>query len=415
MRKLAITMALAVGMAAPAFADIVKCQQGIEKNGTKLQASILKALAKCKDGYRKAVVAATPLATAAAACQTGLDKAINFGNIASALSKTKGALDKLTPPLGTTCQDPDLAALGYLPRVQFGDRWARLILLAALKGAYDTQQVLLRDFPNILQVLGSNGCGLCAQLANQPPCVSTVCDVDATSGFETKILGGPSSGAIAGNTIVAGCEWQNVLPNEIGLLGTPNVGLKPTVVSGATVCNTSFRTLGVLSCAGSTMPKVSYSACQDSDSSDGDECTGDVCQAAPNGTTGGACLTYTSLPASAQGDSYILSTTRLRVSTGLGGDGVACTPDDSYVSTPPAVIPTTTGSASATVLDYNNTNGNTQSEPTMGVVTGTTGPSCAIARTGSSAGLTLVGAFPGADTVGSPLQDTVTRVTIKCN
>jgi hypothetical protein len=89
-----------------------------------------------------------------------------------------------------------------------------------------------------------------------------------------------------------------------------------------------------------------------------------------------------------------------------------CTPDDTYTSTPAASIPTTTGTASATVLDYNNMNGNTQSE---GPVGGTPGPSCAVSRSGSSTGLTLVGAFPGADTVGSPLQDTVTRVTIKCN
>jgi hypothetical protein len=412
MRKLAITMALAVGMTAPAFADIVKCQQGIEKNGTKLQASILKALAKCKDGYRKAVVAATPLGTAGAACQTGLAKAIDFGNPVSAIQKTKGGLDKLTPPLGTACGDPDLAALGYFTTATFGDRWARLILLASLKGAYDTQQVLISDLPNILQELGANGCALCAQLANQPPCVSTVCDVDATSGFETRVLATPLTGAISGNTIVAGCEWQNVLPNEIGLLGTPNLGLKPTTVLGNTVCNTSFRTFGVLSCAGSNMPKVTYTACQDSDTSDGDECTGTVCQADPNATTGGACLTYPALPASAPGDAYILSTTRLRISSAVGGDGVACTPDDTYTATPAAVIPTTTGTATASVLDYNNTNGNTQTE---GPVSGTTGPNCAIARSGSSAGLVLVGAFPGADTVGSPLQDTVTRVTIKCN
>ena len=136
-----------------------------------------------------------------------------------------------------------------------------------------------------------------------------------------------------------------------------------------------------------------------------------MCQAAPNASTGGACITYTSLPAAAQGDAYILSTTRLRISSASGPDGVACTPDDTYTATPANVIPTTTGSASASVLDYNNSNGNTQSE---GPISGTPGPSCAVARSGSSTGLVLVGAFPGADTVGSPLQDTVTRVTIKC-
>jgi hypothetical protein len=415
MRKLALTIALAVGMTAPAFADIVKCQQGIDKNGSKLQASVIKALTKCEDGYRKAKLANVALATTATSCQTGLDKAINFSNIASAISKTKTGLDKLVPPLGTACTDVELGALGYLSTAQFGDRWARLILLNALRGAFDTQQALIQDFPNILSDLGAAGCALCATLGNTPPCVQTACDVDsANSPFETKVLTAPVGGNISGNTIVSGCEWQNVLPNEIGLIGTANLGLKPVVVLGNTVCNGSFRTLGVVSCAGSTMPKVSFSACQDSDTSDGDECTGDVCQASPAAGTGGACLTYTALPASTQGDAYVLATTRLRISSAVGPDGVACTPDDTYSATPAAIIPTTTGSAQASVLDYNNSNGNTQSE---GPVSGApiTGPNaCAKARSGTSSGLTLAGAFPGADTVGSPLQDTVTRVSIKC-
>jgi hypothetical protein len=415
MRKLALTIALAVCMTAPTFADIVKCQQGIEKNGTKLQASILKALAKCKDGYRKAVVAGAPLATPAGACQLGLDKAVNAGNVASAISKTKTGLEKLVPPLGSACADKDLAALGYPTTNPFGDRWLRLVLMSALKGAYDTQQQLISDLPNILSDLGTNGCALCTQLSNQPPCVSTVCDVDSTpttgSNFETIVLTAPTGGVISGNTVVAGCEWPGITQNEIYLLGGPNIGLKPTVVLGNTVCNTSFRTLGVLSCAGSTMPKVSYTACQDSDTTDSDECTGTICQDPPNGTTGGACITYPALPASTQGDAFILSTTRLRVSTAVGGDGVACTPDDTYIQTPAAVIPTTTGTATATVLDYNNSNGSTQTE---GPTSGTTGPSCAAARSGSSAGLVLAGAFPGADTSGSPLGDTVTKVRIKC-
>jgi hypothetical protein len=413
MRKFAIAMALTAGLSAPAVADIVKCQQGIEKNGTKLEASILKALTKCKDGYRKAVVKGDPLATPAISCQAGLEKAVNFNNVASAMAKTKAALAKLVAPLGTACSDADLATLGHLPTVLFGDRFQRLILLAALKGAYETQQALIADFSNILQGLGAAGCAHCAALTT-PPCIETVCDIHASSGFETRVVGTPLTGAITGNTVVSGCEWQNVLPNEIGLLGGPNLGLKPTSVLGQTVCNVGYRTHGLISCAGSTAPKVTYTTCQDSDTSDGDECESGAtfCQADPDATTGGACVTFPGvLPTAAQGDAYILSSTRLRVSSAVGGDGVACTPDDTYTATPTAIIPTTTGTATATVLDYNNTNGNTQTE---GPTTGATGPSCAVARSGSSTGLNLVGAFPGADTVGSPLQDTVTRVSIVC-
>jgi hypothetical protein len=414
MRKLALTIALAVGLTAPAFADIVKCQQGIEKNGSKLQASILKSLQKCVDSYRKAVASNT-LATAGPVCQAGLAKVIDHGNLISAISKTEGALAKLVPPLGSSCTDGDLSALGYLPEAEFGDRWRRLTLLAALGGAYDQEQQAVSDLPNALQGLGANGCPLCAALSARPPCVATVCDVDVTSSFETKVLTAPLTGAIAGNTIVSGCEWQDVLPNEIGLIGGSNVGLKSTVVLGNTVCNAGFRTFGILSCAGSTMPKVTYSLCQDSDTTQGTDCTvgpGTICQAKPDATTGGACIDYSG-GAAAQGDAFILSTTRLRTSAGAGPDGVFCTPDDIGVSnTLAAVIPTTTGTASAKVLDYNNTNGDTESE---GPLSGTTGPSCAVSRSGSSSGLVLVGAFPGADTVGSPLHDTVTKVTIACH
>jgi hypothetical protein len=415
MRKLALTIALAVGMTAPAFADIVKCQQGIDKNGSKLQASIIKALTKCEDGYRKAKVANAALGTTATSCQTGLDKALNASNIASAVAKTKTGLDKLVPPLGSACTDTDLSALGYLPTAQFGDRYARLIIMAAMKGAFETQQVLIQDVSNILSELGAAGCALCATLGNQYPCVQTACDVDtANSPFETKVLTAPVGGNLSGNTIVSGCEWPGVTQNEIYLLGTANLGLKPVVVLGNTVCNGGFRTLGVLSCAGSTMPKVSFSGCQDSNLADTNECPPagptTVCQPDPDANTGGACLTYTALPASAQGDAYVLTTSRLRISSANGADGVACTPDDTYTATPANIIPTTTGSASATVLDYNNSNA-PQSE---GPIAGTAGPSCAVARSGSSTGLVLVGAFPGADTVGSPLQDTVTRVTVRC-
>lgn len=416
MRKLALTIALAVGLAAPAFADIVKCQQGIEKNGSKLQSSILKAFNKCVDGYRKALATNT-VATAGTACQGGLSKVIDYGNSISAIKKTEAALAKLVPPLGTSCADADLSALGYLPETPFGDRWRRLLLLSSLGGAYDQQQSAVSDLPNVFQALGNNGCPLCAALSLRPPCVATVCDVDATSSFETKVFTAPLTGSIAGNTIVEGCEWQNVLPNEIGLIGGSNLGLKPTVVLGNKVCNASFRTEGILACAGSTMPKVDFSICQDSDLANGDQCTG-ACQADPDANTGGACITYT-LGTASQGDAFILSTTRLRTvpivmgDTNAGPDGVYCTPDDLNVSsTLAAVIPTTTGSATATVLDYNNTIANTQTE---GPVVGTTGPSCGVSRSGSSAGLVLAGAFPGADTVGSPLGDTVTKISIKCN
>ncbi|HXJ37468.1 MAG TPA: hypothetical protein VMS22_25850 [Candidatus Eisenbacteria bacterium] len=430
MRKVALvvgTLGLsAVMAAAPARADLLKCHQGIEKNGTKLQASILKALTKCKDGFRKATSPAL-VATAATGCQAGLAKVIDATNPVSAMAKTRAALHKMSPvavPPGA-CADQNLTDLGHLSTALFGDRWEALILLSALKGAYETQQLLIADFPNIMQTFGDNGCSLCAALST-PPCVNTVCSLTAASGAETKINAIPVPVPLAGATIIAGCEWPGTLTNEIGLIGTASVSFKPSLVLPTIyACNVSFRSLGVLSCMGSSAPRVDYTTCQDSligagdPSGANDECEtpGAICQPDPATAptpTGGACATFTTSP-SVEGDTFVLSSTRLRISTAAGGDGVRCTADDTYSDdTPPSIIPVTTGTATASVDDYNNIDGNVVSE---GPVTGAVGPNCANARGGNNTGRTLVGAFPAADVANpaSPLLDTVTKLTLICN
>ncbi len=435
MRKVALvvgTLGLAAVMAAaPARADLLKCHQGIEKNGSKLQASILKALTKCKDSYRKATSPAL-VATAATGCQAGLAKVVDATNPISAMAKTRAALHKMSPaatPPGA-CTDQNLSDLGYLSTALFGDRWEALILLSALKGAYETQQVLIGDFPNIMQNLGDAGCATCTALST-PPCVNTVCTLAGGSGAETKIGGVPVPVPLAGATVIAGCEWPGVLSNEIGLIGTPNLGFKPSLVlPGIYACNVSFRSVGILACSGSSAPRVDYMTCQDSligagdPSGPNDECDvppppGSVATCAPDPATaptptGGACATFTPSP-SVEGDTFVLSTTRLRVSTAAGGDGVRCTADDTYSDdTPPSGIPVTTGTATASVLDYNNADGAVQSE---GPATGAVGPNCANARGGNNTGRTLVGAFPAADVANpaSPLLDTVTKLTLVCS
>lgn len=438
MRKFALAVGVATLVTAgPAWADLTKCQAGIEKNGSKLQAAILKAFTKCADGFRKANGVPATVMTAAASCQGGLTKALDFGNniLLSAMEKTKASLDKLTtfiPPASPTCSADDLGRLGHLRSDLFGDRWARLTLLSGLKGAYDTQAALQGDFPNTMIELEKTGaCPLCGDLAT-PPCLTSACVLNTGSpNVETKFASPaavPLPLTLSGVTITTGCEWQNVLPNEIGFLGNANIGLKPTTIIGNTICNINFRAEGVYSCTGSGAPRVSYTSCQDSMRTDagGDECVAGATTCAPNpddldptNPAGGVCTTFTTA-ASAQGDAFVATTTRLRVSQAVGGDGVACTRDDTYTPTAPGIIAVTTGSATASVMDWNNTDGQTESEgPEFGVL----GPSCASIRSGVSTNFRLAGAFPAADVnnmpytglPGSPLGDTVTKLKLTCN
>src|SRR5262245_43744139 len=128
MRRFAIAVGVATLVAAgPVSADLTKCQAGIEKNGSKLEATILKAFTKCADGFRKANGVPATVATSATSCQGGLNKALDFGNdaiIISAMEKTKSALDKLTtfvPPASPVCTSDDLSRLGHLRTDLFGD------------------------------------------------------------------------------------------------------------------------------------------------------------------------------------------------------------------------------------------------------------------------------------------------------
>jgi hypothetical protein len=424
--RMVVTLGVAAALAAaPAAADIVKCQAGIEKNGGKFNAAFLKALQKCKDAYRKATVTST-VPAAAATCQAGLGKVIDTGNIVSAISKTKVALDSLVTKL--TCTDGDLQNLGHLPTkladgsAAFGNRWSSLVILEAMKNAYELQSSLVGDFATLLAELGKTGsCALCKDLVEKPPCVTNACRVDGSSA-EVKV--GPTMVTVPlnGFTITGGCQWQNLLTNEIGFVGAVNTALKPTNVFGSEICNFNFRTEGIYSCSGSTAPRIDYSTCQDSVKSDGNECViGPTTTCNPDPATdpsvpkpaSGSCATFTTGP-SAQGNVFVLSTTRLRTSSNAGGDGVFCTDDDTYNATPPAQIPITTGTVSAELRDYNDGDGITVTE---GPITGTAGPSCATVRGGSSAGLALAGAFPSADTLGAatnPLGDTVTKLTLTC-
>lgn len=427
--RLLITFVGALGvvaLAGSAHANLGKCQAGIEKNSDKLRGSIWKALAKCKDGYQTAVAKGDALnVKAGPVCQTGLAKAIDAANPLSAMAKTKVLLDALVP---ATCTDQDLLTLGHLPSGTFGDHWSRWLLLAALKAAYEEQVSFVGPTANIFQALGTNGCALCA-LLGRPPCQRSSCALApgdgaaplANSEAETKVLNGALTVQVglSGELITEGCIWPGLTTGEIATIGGPSVSINPGTVLGNTACTLTIRSGGFTNCGAGGIQNVSVSTCQDSRLNDagGNECpgflgAGFLCQADPDANTGGACAKFT-VAAGTPGNSIALATSQIRVvAPGQEGpDGVACTVDDTAPPTAPNTIPITTGTARADTFDAGNTDGN---QITEGPVAGAPGPGCAQLQAGTLTGLTLVGAFPGADTVGAVLQDTVTVTRLQC-
>jgi hypothetical protein len=424
----------AVLVAQPAWAALDKCQAAIEKNAGKFQASVLKALVKCVDGYQKNVVKAgadptavtAAIQTSATGCQGGLAKVSDTGNATSAISKTLVALNALTNPAKLTCSDTELLGLGHFPTGVGGDHWARLTLLGAIKEAYATENTEVGIFEKaMIDMAGAaTPCTECAKFA-APPCQTHACVLGGATGATTVALGVPISVALSGVQFFDFCEFPGVLTNEIGVLGTsPARNFKPsTITLGMTtinVCSSTLRTTSIVNCGGGSMPSVNITNCQDSsltDNGGASECPTaglTFCQPNADANTGGACVTFTT-GAPAAGQSVAIATTTIRLSTGNGPDGVPCTPDDPYTGPPaPATIPVTSGTATATVLDYDNAIGN---DVTAGPVSGSAAPSCAQLRSSNISSGSLVTAFPSADTAvpPSPLADTVTSLKLACS
>jgi len=436
--RIGVSRIAAFGVAAalvgqPAWAALDKCQAGIEKNAGKLQGSILKALVKCTDGYQKNLVksGASSIPVSATSCQAGLAKVTNATlspTGTSAIDKTAIALNALVTKL--SCSDADLLALGHIPTVVGTDHWVRLVILGAIKEAFATENTEVSIFPKAMIDMGGAGCTECAKLA-APPCQTHACVLGGGTSASTVVVGAPVTVPLTGVQLFDFCEFPGVLSNEIGVLGTnPARNFKPSMLPAPLntifVCSSTLRTESIVNCTGGTMPTVAISTCQDSNLTDGNECppasATNFCQpddttTTPNGT-GGACVGLTT-SAPAAGGSFAVATTTIRLSTAAGPDTVRCTPDDTYTTTAPApaTIPVTSGSATATVLDYNDTIGN---NVTVGPISGSAGPSCAQLRSSNISSGSLVTAFPNADNTPPPppmgdLGDTVTSLTLACS
>lgn len=300
--------------------------------------------------------------------------------------------------------------------------------------------------------------------AQQPACRTHACELTAMSGATLQPLGVPVT---LGNRIfpLDVCTLPSTglpvtAPTQLlsaGVVKTfdppPTIPLSPVI----TVCVQQLRGAGWVDCSGlgvATNPTLcrDHNVNTDAEAPD-DECTG----AAAVGATADACtavspgcphtgvengkLSQTFAGASVLGDASLNSITQFKLLpagvclTGAtpnggtctppstmgcpmgstlcipttGADGTACTGDDLLAPNSPTTVPFTTGTATATIYDYSNTDGVTQ---TFNIGPGTPIASCGAMAASNLTGLKLVGAFPALD--GATTSDTITTLSIEC-
>ena len=398
---LALAAAL-LALPAPASAKIELCQKGIEKGAAKLQKLVTKSLQKCIDLYRKAIVNEDVLTNASATCNAQLTKALVFPDPAgtSALQQAKNALAGLTGNVPPACTDDDLLALGHLPQATFGDRWQRWVVLAGLGRAVNSQIQLVGDTTAAFAALkAAGGCPLCSKVT-APPCVQQSCTLGAGTSA-TAYAPASFSINLVGEVAIDVCQDGGLLPNEYALVGRPAKTINKALVLTENVCTRVTGVEGVVACAGSTAPKVDYTACRDHivSAPDVDECAGVgvLCAAAQNdpipehagSQNGGACVGFnTASPAA--GSAFALATVEITlVNSGeRGPDGIACTDDDTAGAPLLLNVPLTTATAQGFVFDAVASGGNTIA-PAAAIGAAFT---CAQIPAGNLAGAKLVGA-----------------------
>ena len=360
------------------------------------------------------------------------------------------------------------------------DTWVRIALIRAVQNAVDQEVGDARDaiiaFQDMFTSDAGGTCPACEQFEAGGPCALHSCALDASSATcvntGTVQLPLPLTGV---NTI--GVCNSPMLTGAYALIGYPSKGLTPVDLGGGTVaCVTTQGGEGWLTkCSGGTEPTVSTSICQDhivgSQScvkgptpgnicvKDSDCGTGGTCQADaapvdvnecpgtcgpttpdeecgstvgtgcgistgaahPGVINGGACLKTTLGPATA-GHAFFANTTQITVifSGQEGTDGIDCTADDTPVAPGvPSTIPLTTETATANIIDNNNTNGavlptGVGACASQETVTGSLFD-CSQVEASNLSGGKLAGAFPALHALfGPPRKDSITTFALTC-
>lgn len=269
--------ALGQGAPCPPSTTTAVCQTQIENLGRGFQDQVFKAFQFCKDSYRKTVVkfqtnpSGLPagLESVSEACGKKLEKVFNPGNFdcVAPLSQAEKTYCKLRDLVTKgKCTWLDLVSLGHLPEKDeqgdpaYGDAWARWILTAMLKAAYEKQTWLVSDFPNIMDALEdpdvattkqckdpgptSSGVNWCAVLSHSP-CHKLACRIDQnTTQLSIDLCALPVSSPLSGEVIQEYCQFPWFTGCDTAIVGNPARGIDGVGFAGQVACNTNFRSEG---------------------------------------------------------------------------------------------------------------------------------------------------------------------------
>jgi hypothetical protein len=403
--------------ASPSLADLAKCSKLIDGEIAKMQTAFAKAFGACNDAYRKdAAKPPTPaFSKAAPACQKQLDKA--FATLDKEVTKLGGSVPK-------TCIDADLLSLGHLPTAAFGTRWAQTQGVGALQSAYEQQLQGTKDWVNMLIAMSDAGCSTCGKLETAP-CSETSCKLGASEA-DVNLNGIPTIVVpLTGTTVLKICNVSPLISSAAGVLyvvGGPAVTLNPAPVGGIAVsCTKTIATEGLIQC-GAGVQKVNYTTCVDHNTggvsnpagaTSAGTCTGaTACSASttdmddPTVTNGGTCITLSPVAGGA-GEAYINLVSRIA----LHAPGSDCLDDPTSPGTP-ANTALTTGQASATVKNADDSPGASINSPPI-----SGSPfDCSTLNFGNAGPYKAVGAFPALNTlaVGDQMNDSTTSFQLQC-
>jgi len=356
--------------------DLDACQKAVAKEGFNLEKKIFGALKKCADKYRQELVDGDPIGPAATGCETALGKVLTFPDPTgkSAMAKTKMKLDALAADPAKCLDDGRLVALGHPPKAEFGDLWARLIMVQSLKQAVDSMLGLVGDTVDVFAQLQANGCPSCAQIASTP-CTRTTCSLVAGSQLYLAPITAVVS--MSADLSMEACTNISILGNDVALFSGARQRMQRInyMAGGIGQCVRVGGVRGFIAGAGSTRPAVAVETCSDHIFGDTDECPAllgglpicsdpqtDVHHAGV--TNSGVCMNLGTSP-SVAGDSFLFAAveSQLVCSPGScspdtrGSDLLACT-DDDVAPLARFSVPLSTESAEATILDADNTNSN---------------------------------------------------------
>lgn len=439
----------ALVFAGQAQATTGKCQDGFDKIGAKVEASVAKALVKCVAAGQKEIDAGGAVTTdTSQACEKAIVKANAAAN--KSLGKCLGLSGK--------CTEADLYTAGHLVSLASGnaaigdvsdiaDAVASHVDFAChwmVNHAYQTglKQLFARvpnAQPRIVEAAAADaatgylGCfddndapTMCANLQsfsnNQPRCATHTCRVSSSSSSAYLLSStlGPAPLLLEGYVgidvcrPVAGSDTATVQAGTMILDGSVGKGLPPINLGIATVCVRTVKIEGECNCGQASPALGDITLCRDADTTTGTDCTVGTAILSPAGGTDNGPL-YATFGGAALGSGGCHGA--LTVEFALhNGPPVAASCTSSGPATQklaPSSVLFTTSSVSGTVLDTSAGDlTTTGGYPLTGGSSPGATTTCGSLEASTLTGMKVVGAQPALD--GGTTGDSVIGVALNC-